>query len=158
MLRIVERGSTFLLPPLFPFSNFFSFSFFFFFPPLQSVQRRKLKRFVVIFYRGRGYFNRNGRRSCVTYGNLSSLQLPSVCARAGRLLASNGGLLKSAKNMKMFGQLEERRRFVNVSANVPFDMVHLEKERFDRALKIYFQMKRNRCSQSSVPKLDSKHE
>lgn len=44
------------------------------------------------------------------------------------------------------------------SANVPFDMIHLEKERFDRALKIYFQMKRNRCSQSSVPKLDSKHE
>lgn len=37
------------------------------------------------------------RRCCVTYGNLSSLQLPSVCARAGRLVASNGGLLKSAK-------------------------------------------------------------
>lgn len=50
--------------------------------------------------------NGNGkRRSCVTYGNLSSLQLPSACERAGRLLASNGGLLKSAnRNVKMFRQ------------------------------------------------------
>lgn len=48
------------------------------------------------------------RRCCVTYGNLSSLQLPSVCARAGRLVASNGGLLKSAKrNGKMFCQAEK---------------------------------------------------